>query len=488
MSDKIITQEEIDALLRGGMPPEDSSKDSEKKQDEPKTEEKSEQVESEKEKSIMEEEDKASFILNMLNIFFDEGARVLTTIFGKEVISKYPKIFYVNKAEFLKEKSKKVYWQAEIEFKSGLYFKVNLYILKDVARVIAGLISGNQSEKDDVLLHSGFFEAINQIIGSVTVSYRNLFSMVIDADVNEVKEIEITPDFEFEDEKMYLINSGYMIEGLAEGEAFVLLNNQTVKELADYAALKPDFSKATAEPEQPALEQPVPEIVEAKTAKPEEGFTDATPSQEISQESIDELMAALKEVEQTPPQPQPSPSGSPDVSMEVPEMQQPPQPQAAQMPPPQQQAQFPQAQQPYSQTQFQQMHGMQAPPPQQQTGPAIYAAGTEGLDQQHVKVQPVQFQSFDENVQTQPPSNIDLLLDVPLQVTVELGRTTKTIKEVLQLGVGSVVKLDKLAGESVELLVNDKLIAKGEVVVIDENFGIRISAIVSPMERLKKLR
>ena len=86
-----------------------------------------------------------------------------------------------------------------------------------------------------------------------------------------------------------------------------------------------------------------------------------------------------------------------------------------------------------------------------------------------------------------PGSNIDLLLDIPLQVTVELGRTTKEIREILEIGIGSVIELKKLAGEPVEMFVNNKLIAKGEVVVIDENFSIRITAIVSPEERLEGL-
>lgn len=80
--------------------------------------------------------------------------------------------------------------------------------------------------------------------------------------------------------------------------------------------------------------------------------------------------------------------------------------------------------------------------------------------------------------------NIGLLLDVPLKLTVELGRTTKLVKEILALAPGSVVELDKLAGEAVDILVNEKLIAKGEVVVIDENFGVRITEIINPEERL----
>lgn len=84
--------------------------------------------------------------------------------------------------------------------------------------------------------------------------------------------------------------------------------------------------------------------------------------------------------------------------------------------------------------------------------------------------------------------NIEMLLDIPLEVSVELGRTKIAIREMIQLGPGSIIELDKLIGEPVDLLVNDNLIAKGEVVVFDENFGIRITDIVTPAERLKSLR
>lgn len=76
------------------------------------------------------------------------------------------------------------------------------------------------------------------------------------------------------------------------------------------------------------------------------------------------------------------------------------------------------------------------------------------------------------------PGSMDLIMDVPLEVTVELGRAVMSIKEICSLGVGSVVELDKTAGDPVDIYVNNKLIAKGEVVVIDENFGVRITSIV----------
>ncbi len=85
-------------------------------------------------------------------------------------------------------------------------------------------------------------------------------------------------------------------------------------------------------------------------------------------------------------------------------------------------------------------------------------------------------------------SNLELILDIPLQVKVELGRARRKIKEVLEMGSGSVVELDRMAGEPVDILVNDKLFAKGEVVIIDENFGVRITDILSIQERIEALK
>ncbi|MGE5628635.1 MAG: flagellar motor switch phosphatase FliY [Solirubrobacterales bacterium] len=89
--------------------------------------------------------------------------------------------------------------------------------------------------------------------------------------------------------------------------------------------------------------------------------------------------------------------------------------------------------------------------------------------------------------QTHAPKNIDLILDVPLEISVVLGKTKKSVKDILNLGTGSLVELDKLAEEPVEILVNGKKVAYGEVVVVDENFGVRITSIVSSTERIKSL-
>jgi flagellar motor switch protein FliN/FliY len=102
-------------------------------------------------------------------------------------------------------------------------------------------------------------------------------------------------------------------------------------------------------------------------------------------------------------------------------------------------------------------------------------------------VQSVQFPNLQPQVGQSEQGNIGLLMDVFMEMTVELGRTRKQIREILGFGEGTILELDKLAGEPVDILVNHKLIAKGEVVVIDENFGVRITEIVSPMERMTDL-
>ena len=99
--------------------------------------------------------------------------------------------------------------------------------------------------------------------------------------------------------------------------------------------------------------------------------------------------------------------------------------------------------------------------------------------------------SFDELQQGKPSggsTDLDFILDIPLEVTVEMGRTKMLINDLLQIGQGSVIELNRLAGEPLDILVNNKLVARGEVVVVGEKFGIRLTDIVSPMERVKRLR
>jgi flagellar motor switch protein FliN len=111
-----------------------------------------------------------------------------------------------------------------------------------------------------------------------------------------------------------------------------------------------------------------------------------------------------------------------------------------------------------------------------------------GFQAKQPEIQPAVFSEFESiHLQEAESRNLNMLLDIPLQVTVELGRTKRSIKEILELSAGSIIELDKLAGEPVDVLVNGKLIAQGEVVVIEENFGVRITDIISQSDRIKKL-
>lgn len=102
-------------------------------------------------------------------------------------------------------------------------------------------------------------------------------------------------------------------------------------------------------------------------------------------------------------------------------------------------------------------------------------------------VAPASFQNFSPSAQTAAGNDINMILDIPVQLTVELGRTRIPIKHILQLAQGSVVELEALAGEPMDVLVNGYLIAQGEVVVVNDKFGIRLTDIVTPSERMRRL-
>lgn len=142
-------------------------------------------------------------------------------------------------------------------------------------------------------------------------------------------------------------------------------------------------------------------------------------------------------------------------------------------------------QQQYQQPQYQSEPQYQQPMQYQQ--PAYYEQPMQRM-QQPVEVHSAAFEQLTPQSSVPPIKNIDLILDVPLDISVVLGRTKKSIQDILNLGTGSLIELDKLAEEPVEILVNGKQIALGEVVVVDENFGIRITNIVSSVERIKRMQ
>ena len=103
----------------------------------------------------------------------------------------------------------------------------------------------------------------------------------------------------------------------------------------------------------------------------------------------------------------------------------------------------------------------------------------QGMPMQNINVQQAQFQTFSPDiVAVNQKENINLIMDVPLEVTVELGRTSKSTQDILEFSPGTIIELNKIAGEPVDVLVNGKYVAKGEVVVIEESFGVRVTEII----------
>jgi flagellar motor switch protein FliN/FliY len=153
------------------------------------------------------------------------------------------------------------------------------------------------------------------------------------------------------------------------------------------------------------------------------------------------------------------------------------QPAPAPMPAPAPAAQAP-YQQPYPQPMYQQ------PYPQPAMYQQPYQPQVVGQPAQNINVQPAQFQPLNIEELSQQKENIGIIMDVPLEVTVELGRTKKKIREILEFSPGTIVDLDKLAGEPIDILVNGKFVATGEVVVMDENFAVRVTDIIAVEKRI----
>ena len=122
-----------------------------------------------------------------------------------------------------------------------------------------------------------------------------------------------------------------------------------------------------------------------------------------------------------------------------------------------------------------------------ETAEADQNQGADADQAEDVVAQPAQFSQLSDPGQIEGEGNLDLLLDVKVKVTAELGRTTMLIRDILSLGHGSIIELNKLAGEPVDLMVNNKQVAKGEVVVIEEAFGIRVTEILDPKQRIQNL-
>ncbi len=370
MSDGFLSQEEIDALLRGepvAASPSPAGSDL-----------------SDIEKDALGE---------IGNISMGTAATTLSVLLGRRVSITTPKVSISNLNE-IKRQYPLPYLVIEVGYTHGLLGTNILAMREQDALIIADLMMGgdgsNPPSELNELYMSAVSESMNQMMGSTATSISTIFK----------KKVDIAPP------KVNLLD-------------FALDPNVTNIISGDEALVRVSFRMEVED----LIDSELMQIMPLNVAK----------------EMVENLMGAVQAAAAPPPPP---------------------------LAPPQPVAASPAAAPAYSQ-----------PAPQPKPQPV-----------QNVAVQPVQFAPLKPAGIAGTDTNINLIMDVPLQITVELGRTRKLIRDILELTPGSVVELDKLAGEPVDILVNGKLIAKGEVVVIDENFGVRITDIISPLERANNLQ
>lgn len=362
------------------------------------------------------------------NISMGSAATTLSVLLGHKVNITTPTVS-VDTMSTIQNQYPMPYLVVEVGYVIGINGNNILAIQASDASIIADLMMGgdglNPQEELNEIHMSAVGEAMNQMMGTVATSLSTMFN----------KKIDISPP------KVNLIDLG------AEDKITDLVNN-------DEPVVKTSFRMEV----DGLIDSEIMQILPLDVAK----------------EMVSFLMGGGAEAEaQEAPAPAPEPASAPAAPEPAP---------VAAAPAPAAPAPQPAAPQ-YA-----------APPQPQYAAPPmgaqpVYAppAYANNVVSSGVPVQNAQFAPLTNEPVEVNAANISLIQDVPLQVTVELGRTKKSIREILEFSTGSIIELDKLAGEPVDIHVNGQLTAKGEVVVIDENFGVRITEIVSPMERVQSL-
>jgi flagellar motor switch protein FliN/FliY len=363
------------------------------------------------------------------NISMGTSATTLFTLLSQKVVITTPNVS-VTSWQNLSESYSSQYVAVKVEYTDGLIGS-NLLILKqDDVKIITDLMMGGEGvvaegELNDLHL-SAISEAMNQMIGSSATSMSSMFC----------KRIDISPP------KAYIVSFG-------DGDP--------------YGEFKPDEKLVKI-----AFKMVVGNLIDSEIMQ--------LLPMKFAKELVTSLLNSSSTTISSPINSQVSAPAEPPVQQK---MEQPPMMEQPVMQPPV-------MQQPMMQQPMMQQPMMQQPMMQQPMQGYGYESVSQDMQRQRspVSVQPAQFQAFDDGLSAAERKNISLIMDLPLQVTVELGRTQKLIKDILEFGAGSIIELDKLAGEPVDILVNGKAIAKGEVVVIDESFGVRITDIIHPSKRL----
>ncbi|MFC3797798.1 flagellar motor switch phosphatase FliY [Cohnella sp. GCM10012308] len=435
-----LSQEEIDALLRQSAGDQDSSPSAE--------------AEMHIDDYLTPLEQDA--LGEIGNITFGSAATALSTLLSRKVDITTPKVSMISRDRFVSE-FPRPHVAVHVDYVDGFEGINSLVIKTHDAQVIADLMLGGegnvQTEELNEIHISAVQEAMNQMMGSSATSMSTIFNRFVNisppaVDVMDMQKntgIEkIPPDAEF-----VKISFRLKIGDLIDSTIMQLLTVPFAKELVHSLIGGMDDTPAPA---------PQPQAAPAASAPAAQAPQYAPPAQQAP---------APQQQQQQPAYDYPPPGAYPPPGY-----------------PPQQpmygQPQYAQPQ--YEQPQYQM-------PPQQYAMPPQQPQTLGGPAGRNVNVQPVQFAGFPTGGGAHADdSNLNLLLDIPLRVTVELGRTHKQIKDILELSQGSIIELDKLAGEPVDILVNNKLIAKGEVVVIDENFGVRVTDIVSQWDRVQKIQ
>jgi flagellar motor switch protein FliN len=401
MSDDMLSQDEIDALLRGTA--------SEEKKPASSQDLNVEDYLSEFEQDALGE---------IGNISFGSSATALSTLLNQKVEITTPKVSILERSR-IEDDFPHPYVAIQVQYTEG-FSGANLLVIKqEDAAIIADLMLGgdglNPSGGLGEIQISAVQEAMNQMMGSAATSMSTVFSKKVDISPPTVDMLYL-PEGEGADsipqqDLLAKISFSLKVGELIDSNIMQLLPLQFAKQLVDELTNNSDTSTADPDINEPVVNE------------------------------HQELSAG-----------QTSPSGQPS----------------------------------YSQEEIYREAPVTHTPPER-TQPQHF--GSNHSVEQSVHVQPASFTSFEQTAMNKSESkNLDMLLDIPLNVTVELGRTNRSVKDILELSSGSIIELDKLAGEPVDVLVNSRLIAKGEVVVIDENFGVRITDIVSQSDRLKKLK
>jgi flagellar motor switch protein FliN/FliY len=423
VSDDMLSQDEIDALLRG------SDDDNEEINE----------VEFNVEDYLSSMEQDA--LGEIGNISFGSSATALSTLLNQKVDITTPTVSVIPRS-MLSEEFPHPYVAIHVSYTEGFSGSNLLVIKQSDAAIIADLMLGgdglNPAELMGEIQLSAVQEAMNQMMGSSATSMSTIFSKKVDIsppsiDILDVQHGEGTEKIPTDD-MLVKVSFRLKIGELIDSSIMQLLPLEFAKSLVN-ELLNPGVQT----PEESAKIEETP-ITDSST---QVASNNTQPEQPIYNDMNPSGMG------QHPSAPMNSSYGY---------GQQPPQ--GGQMPP-------------------QNMNYF--------NGPQHFGSAYPGGEQPNV--QPAVFSNFESHpLQESETKNLNMLLDIPLQVTVELGRTKRSVKEILELSSGSIIELDKLAGEPVDILVNNRLIAKGEVVVIDENFGVRVTDIVSQSDRLKKLK